>query len=123
MLNSKQIYELLLDYGNSRTIVKEVLIGLTWTLCHSEGIGLAMSPAIATRILSWSGTLVNQKVTDLAYWLSSWQPYEATIAMAAINSVINSQSPLLEKAQVQARVGSDFQSTDHARKLIPLVIK
>ena len=66
MLNPQKIYELLLDYGNSQTVVKEILIGLTWTLCQSEGIGLAMSPAIPTRTLSWSGTLVNKKVAELA---------------------------------------------------------
>jgi len=100
MLNPKQIYELLLDYGNSQTLVKEILIGLTWTLCQGEGIGLAMSPAIPTRTLSWSGTLVNKNIAELVPWLTSWQPYEATVAMAAINSVINPRSPLLEKAQI-----------------------
>lgn len=105
MLNPKQIYELLLDYGNSQTVIKEILIGLTWTFCHSEGIGLAMSPAIPTRTLPWSGTLVNQKIANLAPWLISWQPYETTVAMAAINSVINPRSPLLEKAQIVSSKG------------------
>ena len=105
MLNSKQVYELLLDYGNSQTVVKEILIGLTWILCQSEGIGLAMSPAIPIRTLTWSGTLANQKIADLASWLTHWQPYEATIAMAVINSVINPRSPLLEKAQVVSSKG------------------
>jgi uncharacterized protein (DUF4213/DUF364 family) len=100
MLNPQKIYELLLDYGNSQTVVKEILIGLTWTLCQGEGIGLAMSPAIPTRTLSWSGTLVHKKIAELAPWLTSWQPYEATVAMAAINAVINPRSPLLEKAEV-----------------------
>ena len=100
MLAPHRIYELLLDYGNSQAVVKEILIGLTWTLCQTDGLGLAMSPNIPTRTLTWSGTLVKQKVRDLAPWLKSWQPYEATVAMAAINSVINPRSPLLEKAQI-----------------------
>ena len=99
MLDSRQIYELLINYSNSQTLVKEILIGLTWTMCLGEGIGLCMSPAIPTRTLSWSGTLVNKKIGDLAPWINSWNPYESTIAMAAINAIINTQSPLLEKAQ------------------------
>lgn len=99
MLKPRQIYELLLDYGNSQTMVKEIIIGLTWTLCLGEGIGLCMSPAIPTRTLFWSGTLVNKTIAELAPWLNSWEPYNATVAIAAINSVINTQSPLLEQAQ------------------------
>ena len=97
MLKPRQIYELLLDYGNSQILIKEILIGLTWTFCKSEGIGVCMSPTIPTRTLSWSGTLVNKKIAELTPWLNSWNPYESTIAMAAINSVINSQSPLLKQ--------------------------
>jgi uncharacterized protein (DUF4213/DUF364 family) len=100
MISPRQIYELLEDYGNSQTQIQEILIGLTWTLWQGEEIGLAMSPSIPTRTLSWSGTLVNKKVAELAPWLTSWQPYEATVAMAAINSVINTRSPLLEKAEI-----------------------
>lgn len=61
MLNPRYIYDLLLDQSQSDQRVQEVLIGLTWTLCQGTGIGLAMSPALATRTLSWSGTLINQK--------------------------------------------------------------
>ena len=100
MINSNEIYDILINYGNSKTLIKEINIGLTWTFCVGEGIGLSMSPTIPTRILSWSGTLVNKEIAELAPWLKSWQPYEATVAMAAINSVINTQSPLLEKAKI-----------------------
>ncbi|MDJ0659074.1 MAG: DUF364 domain-containing protein [Crocosphaera sp.] len=99
MINPKEIYDLLIDYGQINTPVEEIIIGLTWTLCKAEGIGLCMSPAIPTRTLSWSGTLVNQPVQTLSSWLRSWNPYQATVAMAAINAVINPNSPLLEQAE------------------------
>jgi len=102
MINPNQIYDILINYANSTTLIKEINIGLTWTICVGEGIGLSMSPTIPTRTLSWSGTLVNKNIAELAPWLKSWQPYEATVAMAAINSVINHQSPLVEKAQILA---------------------
>lgn len=99
MVHPKEIYDLLLDYGNTTTPVKEVLIGLTWTFCETEGIGLCMSPGTATRILPWSGTLVGKPVGELAPWLRSWNSFEATVAMAAINAEINSRSPLLTQAE------------------------
>ncbi|BFM38339.1 DUF364 domain-containing protein [Synechocystis sp. LKSZ1] len=99
MLSPYAIYDLLLDYGNSPTLVREILIGLTWTFCDGNGIGLAMSPGIPTRTLAWSGTLAQKKIADLAPWLKSWHPYEATVGMAVINLIINGQSPLLKQAQ------------------------
>jgi len=65
-----------------------------WTLCQSSGkgsTGLAMSPGLATRTLPWSGTLAGKPITDLAAWILDWEPYKATVAMAAINSCINSR--------------------------------
>ncbi len=100
MNNPQDIYDLLIDYGNKDTYVKEILIGLTWTLCEAEGIGLCMSPAIPTRTLSWSGTLVNKQIKELCLWLRSWNPYQATVAMAAINAIINTNSPLPQQAIV-----------------------
>ncbi|MEA5598468.1 DUF364 domain-containing protein [Rivularia sp. UHCC 0363] len=92
MINPREIYDLLLDYGTTDTQVKEIIIGLTWTLCLTEGAGLCMSPGIVTRTLPWSGTLVNKSISELAPWLRSWDAHQATVAMAAINSVINSSS-------------------------------
>ncbi|MGZ8193372.1 MAG: Rossmann-like domain-containing protein [Methylobacter sp.] len=92
MTNPKQLYELLLDYCSSDTVVDNLMIGLVWTLCQSKGYtGLAMSPGFSTRTLPWSGTLSGKPVTDLAAWILEWEPYKATVAMAAINSCINSR--------------------------------
>lgn len=98
MNNPQEIYDLLIDYGSKNTCIKEILIGLTWTLCEAEGIGLCMSPAIPTRTLPWSGTLVNKQIQELCLWLRSWNPYQATVAMAAINAIINTNSPLAQQA-------------------------
>jgi uncharacterized protein (DUF4213/DUF364 family) len=61
-------------------------------------LGLAMSPAmetgVATRSLPWSGTLAGRPLSELAGWVRSWQPFEATIGMAAVNAAINPGSPL-----------------------------
>ncbi|MGF1676971.1 MAG: Rossmann-like domain-containing protein [Rivularia sp. (in: cyanobacteria)] len=106
MINPREIYDLLLDNGNNNPKIKEIIIGLTWTLCTAEGTGLCMSPGTVTRTLPWSGTLVNKSISELAPWLLSWDNYQATIAMAAINSVINSSSSLPDNGTFLSPSGS-----------------
>jgi uncharacterized protein (DUF4213/DUF364 family) len=94
MSHPKHLYELLLDYCSSNARVDSLTIGLVWTLCQSSqqnAAGLAMSPAISTRTLPWSGELAGKAITDVAAWILEWEPYKATVAMAAINSCINSR--------------------------------
>ncbi len=106
MINPREIYDLLLDSSQTETKVREIIIGLTWTLCNAEGIGLCMSPAIPTRTLPWSGTLVNRSIGELAPWIRSWDSYQATVGMAAINTTINAASPLAAKAKPISLPGS-----------------
>lgn len=89
MNNPNRIYELLLDYASCNTRVTELNIGLVWTVCKAEQLGLAMSPGIPTRTLSWSGTLAGKTLAELAGWITDWEPYKATVAMAAINCSLN----------------------------------
>lgn len=94
MTNPKYVYELLLDHCTSDAVLDQIMIGLVWTVCqtnHNRGLGLAMSPGYATRTLSWSGSLHGKPVKDIAAWILDWNPYQATVAMAAINSCINSR--------------------------------
>lgn len=105
-IHPQEIYSLLLEASQSTTLVKEVVIGLTWTLCQGNNMGLAMSPAQPTRTLPWPGTLVNQTVADLAPWVRSWNHYEATVGMATINATINATSPLMKAAQPLSPQGS-----------------
>ncbi len=103
MTNPKRLYELLLDHCTSDAVVDNLMIGLVWTLCRTNqksGIGLSMSPGVVTRTLSWSGSLTGKPITDLAAWILDWNPYQATVAMAAINSCINSR-PLPESVVVE----------------------
>lgn len=105
-IHPQEIYPLLLEASQSTTRVQEVVIGLTWTLCQADSVGLAMSPAQPTRTLPWPGTLVGQTVADLAPWIKSWNPYEATVGMAAINATLNAASPLVKAAQPLSPEGS-----------------
>lgn len=98
-VHPREIYRLLRGSVPNGKHVSELIIGLTWTYCRVDGVGLCMSPGISTRTLSWSGTIVNTPVEDLAVWLESWDSYQATVGMAAVNAVINHTSPLLAAAQ------------------------
>ncbi|HEY8036403.1 MAG TPA: DUF364 domain-containing protein [Methylobacter sp.] len=80
---------MLLDYAGSHTQVTELNIGLVWTVCKAQHTGLAMSPGIPTRTLSWPGTLAGKTLAELAGWITDWEPYKATVAMAAINCSLN----------------------------------
>lgn len=92
MDNPSRIYELLLDYCSTRAVADRLMIGLVWTLCQSgKDTGLCMSPQIATRTISWSGELAGKPLIDLAAGLNSWEPYQTTIAMTAINCCINAR--------------------------------
>lgn len=102
MNNPKYIYELLLDHCNSDANLEKLMIGLVWTLCQTDqGIGLSMSPGIPTRTLPWPGSLAGKPVKELASWILEWEPYQATLAMAAINSCINSR-PLPDSIILEA---------------------
>ncbi len=94
MDDPKRIYECLLDYCSTTAIIDQVSIGLVWTICRSQlsgrqQSGLAMTPQSPTRTLRWPGTLVNKPVKDIARWVLQWEPYQATVGMAALNSSIN----------------------------------
>jgi uncharacterized protein len=105
MFSPDEIYSHLRRYACSQPI-EEVLIGLTWTLCRVSGhYGLAMSPGQATRTLPWSGSLQGRVHQELIHtWLDSWHPYEITVAIAALNAVINTpENSLLSRAKVLPR--------------------
>jgi hypothetical protein len=42
MISPRQIYDILLDYSNTTDEIQEIIIGLTWTLCQVQGIGLSI---------------------------------------------------------------------------------
>jgi uncharacterized protein len=93
MDNPKRIYELLLDYCSADAVTDRLLIGMVWTLCQSgEAIGLSMSPQFATRTLTWSGDLAGKPLIDLSAWILEWEPYQASVAMSAINTCLNARA-------------------------------
>ena len=84
------VYELIRGASAGGALVEAVCLGLTWTSCRTaEGIGFAQSPGIASRVLDFPGTLAGRPAAEVAAWLPSWDPFEATVGLAAANALIN----------------------------------
>jgi uncharacterized protein (DUF4213/DUF364 family) len=101
-MNPWSVYELLLDrVAGTDDLAEEVVMGLVWTLCRGRrGTGLAMTPAAAPRTLPWPGTLVGRPLTELAAWVRDWDPHAASVGLAAVNAILNTQdNPLLACAR------------------------
>lgn len=81
-------------------VIERMSLGLTWTACKAgDGLGFAMSPGIASRVLAWPGSVAGRTTGEVAAWLESWDPFEATVGLAAANAAINSGlNPLLKEA-------------------------
>lgn len=99
MGNPWSVYEMLLDKLDSTAVIEELIIGLTWTRCRVRATGLAMSAPLPTRTLSWSGSLQGSPAKDIANWIKSWQPHEASVGMASLNALLNEDSSLLDTAE------------------------
>ena len=69
--------------------VKRVCVGLHWTVVESRHTGMAHTYKTGRKVeLESSGDLEGNSVLELASRLKSWEPLEAALAVAAINSVI-----------------------------------
>jgi len=111
MQDPQRIYEYLLDYCSSADVIDRVNIGLVWTVCQTKSntrinSGLAMTPMSATRTLKWPGTLAGQALKDVAKGILQWEPYQACVAMAAINCSLNHGKDMPECDILEAQASS-----------------
>jgi uncharacterized protein len=114
-----EIYDELIETIPQDLKVADCLIGLHWTLIRSEAVGMALTPFGISRMYGPQGAsvisgigeqIVGMSVRELARYLRSWNPYEASLGMAAINSAHNSPErvrklfgrPLEEQGNVSA---------------------
>jgi hypothetical protein len=116
-----EIYDELIATVPGGLRVTDCLIGLHWTLIRSEAVGMALTPFGAPRMYGPQGASViagigeriaGMSVRELAGYVKSWNPYEASLGLAAVNSVHNSPEkveklfgrPLSSQGQVSAFV-------------------
>jgi uncharacterized protein (DUF4213/DUF364 family) len=79
--------------------VEQCIIGLHWTLIRSRTVGMALTPfhgvpgggSRGSSVISGIGDrITGMPLHKLAEYVKSWDPYEATLGLAAINSALNS---------------------------------
>ncbi len=69
--------------------VRRVCVGLHWTLVESRHVGLAHTYKTHRKVeLEGSGDLVGRSALELASRLRSWEPLEASLGLAALNSLV-----------------------------------
>lgn len=69
--------------------VKRVCVGLHWTVVESKYTGMAHTWKTGHKVeLESSGDLAGKSALELAGRLRSWEPLEASLGLAALNSLI-----------------------------------
>jgi uncharacterized protein len=98
-----KIYDELIAQVPPNLTVDECIFDLHWTLIRSRAIGMAHTPfergggrrAPGSSPASGIGDCIaGMPVRKLAEYIKSWDPYEATLGLAAINSVLNTPEQL-----------------------------
>lgn len=70
--------------------VKRVCVGLHWTVVESRYVGMAHTFKTSRKVeLELAGNLVQTSALSLAERLRSWEPLEASLGLAALNSLID----------------------------------
>jgi len=93
------IYDLLVERAQSTAVIQRVVLGLNWSIADAGSVGLCYSPAAPPRTLTWPGSIAGRRVADVASWLESREPLEATVGAAVINAVVNdAENPCLSRA-------------------------
>jgi uncharacterized protein (DUF4213/DUF364 family) len=85
----KLIEDLLQSVAGLDCGVRRVCVGLHWTMVESRFVGLAHTYKTNRKVeLAESGDLVGRSALELAARLRSWEPLEASLGLAALNSLI-----------------------------------
>lgn len=85
-----KLYDELLDAIPDDIYVRECQVGINWTMVRSQATGMAMTIR-TNQPIRRGGDLVGMKVRELAEYVKSWNFMEASIGLAAINSVLNTR--------------------------------
>lgn len=86
-----EIYDELIDAVPKDLKVSDCCIGLNWILVKSKATGIAMTPLEGHGSINMAGNIVGMGVQELAQYIKSWNNFEAALALAAINSALNTE--------------------------------
>jgi len=83
------IEDLLASVAELDCPVKRVCVGLHWTVVESRFAGMAHTYKTPHKVeLESAGSLVGKSALELAQRLRRWEPLEASLGLAALNSLI-----------------------------------
>jgi len=85
------IYDRLLDAIPEGALVDACLVGRSWTVVDSGGVGLAMTYRGDSRASTLRPPYAGRPLKPMAAFVKSWNLYEASLGMAAVNSVHNAR--------------------------------
>lgn len=96
------LYDAILARARDDAPLRACCVGLTWSFCRTDhAIGFAQSSGASTRVLDFPGSLTGRPVGEVADWLTSWNPFEATVGLAAANAAINTpDNALMASAEI-----------------------
>ncbi len=89
MSESWAIYDRLLEEIAEDAMVNACLVGRSWTVVDSEWMGLAMTYRGDSRGTDLAPPHAGRRLCEMAACLKSWDPYEASLGTAAVNSYYN----------------------------------
>lgn len=88
-----KMYDELIENIKDDYRVESAFVSPYWVGVKSEaGLGLAMNMNVSPAHSSLVGKMKNMKLKDLASYAKSWDFYEASLGMAAINSYYNGKN-------------------------------
>ncbi|MFH1530156.1 MAG: DUF364 domain-containing protein [Pseudomonadota bacterium] len=83
------VEDLLQSVSGFDQVVRRVCIGLHWTAVESRFVGIAHTYKTNRKVeVMDAGDLVGRSAMDLAVRLRNWEPLEASLGLAALNSLI-----------------------------------
>lgn len=83
------IYDRLLEEIPGDAVVASCLVGRSWTVVDSGGMGIAMTHRGDSKGTVLHPPHAGRRLSDLAAYLKSWNLYEASLGTAAVNSFYN----------------------------------
>ncbi|KUO78247.1 MAG: hypothetical protein APF81_25180 [Desulfosporosinus sp. BRH_c37] len=86
-----EIYDELIDIVPKDLKVSDCCVGLNWILVKSKATGVAMTPLEGHCSITKAGNIVGMGVQELARNIKSWNNFEAAVALAALNSALNTE--------------------------------
>jgi len=85
----KLVEDLLESVAHLDAPVRQVCVGLRWTVVESRFAGMAHTYKTPHKAeLEGAGSLAGKSALELASRLRSWEPLEASLGLAALNSLI-----------------------------------